>query len=185
MSSAVQHGLIYLVQTIFDLYLFVLIIRLMLVWVRADYFNPLTQMTVRLTNVFIKPIRKVIPTIHNVEIATLIFIFFIDVIKLSLIIMISGVFLDPAGLLILMTADVLKLIVNTLAFLLLLYVIMGFIQTHSPVQRTLHQLVAPMIRPFQRLIPPVAGFDLSPIPAFILLQLINIVLVNPLLRSGF
>jgi YggT family protein len=67
MAGSLQEGLIYLVKTLFDLYLFVLIIRFILAGVKADFFNPITQVAVRLTNPIVKPLRKVIPNFRNVE----------------------------------------------------------------------------------------------------------------------
>ena len=62
---------------------------------------------------------------------------------------------------------------------------MSWIQPgYSPVVYIISKITAPIMRPFQRIIPPVAGFDISPIPAMLVLQLFIIILANPLLVMG-
>lgn len=184
MTGSLQDGFVYLVRTLFDLYLFVLIIRFMLAWAKADYFNPLTQVAVRLTNPIVKPVRKLIPNFRDFEIASLMLIFVINLVKFALIAAMSSTIPTLTGLLIIAFGDMLRLFIQVMTGALLLYVIISWIQPFSPVQRVLHQVVFPLVSPFQRMIPPVAGFDLSIIPVFIVLQLTTIILVNPLIQWG-
>lgn len=182
--GSLQEGLIYLVRTLFDLYLFVLIVRFLLAGVRAEYANPLTQLTVRLTNPIVKPVRKIIPNFRDIEISALFLIFVLNLIKFAIVIVMSGGMPNVVGLLIVAFGNMIQLFIQTLTGILFIYVILSWVQPFSPMQRVLYQLISPLLSPFQRLLPPVAGFDLSIIPAFIMLQLITIVVVNPIMQYG-
>lgn len=184
MADSIRGALLFLISTIFDLYLFVLIIRIILVWVRADYFNPITQFINRLTQFIIKPMRKIIPNIGQLELASVVLIFLLEIAKFSLISSFTFGLSNPLGLLVLATADAIKLLLNTFFYAILLQVILSWLQPYSPVNTILLQFTAPIMRPIQRLIPPVGGFDLSPIPALIILQVLTLLLVNPLMALG-
>ena len=76
------------------------------------------------------------------------------------------------------------LIIQILTYAIFLQAILSFIQPYSPIVSTLALLTSPIMQPLRRLIPPVGGMDLSPIPALIGLQLCNILLVDPLTSLG-
>jgi len=182
--TSLQEGFIFLIKTLIDLYLFVLIIRFLLAYARADYFNPLTQLMVRLSNPIIVPVRKIIPNVRGIEFSSLLLIYIIDLLKFMIIALMGGLMININGLFIVALGDVLHLFIQVFTVALFLYVIMSWVQPFSPMQNILYKIVSPLVSPFQRIIPPVAGFDLSIIPAFIVLQLISIVLVNPIISWG-
>lgn len=183
--NALQNAELFLINTLFDLYLIILVIRLVLCWVRADYFNPVTQFIVKLTKP-IASLRKIFPTRYNIEFATLILILFLEIIKYTLIVIITFNFpKNFSGIFILSCADFLKLIINTFFYAIFLQAILSWIQPgYSPITQILGKMSSPIIRPIQRILPPIAGFDISPIPALLLLQLIIILIINPFYNLG-
>lgn len=186
MLDPLQNAELFLINAFFQLYLFILVIRFVLCWTRADYFNPVTQFVVKFTQPIIKPLRRFIPTISYIEIATLVVIVLLAAIKYFLIGLITfGAPKNPAGLFILGSAEALKLLVNLFFYAILIQSLLSWVQMgYSPVANLLAQITAPIMRPMQRLVPQTGGFDLSPIPALILLQLLLILFVEPLLRFG-
>ena len=74
MPTPIQSALVFLINSLFDMYLFILIIRLILVWVGANYFDPITQFIVKMTDPIIKPLRRRLPNIQRIEISTLLVI---------------------------------------------------------------------------------------------------------------
>ena len=184
MAGSLQEGLVFLIRTVIDLYLFVLIIRFLLAAVHADYFNPLTQLAARLSNPIILPVRKIIPNIYRLELSSLVMIYMINMLKFIVIALLSSMAINIGGLLVIALGDMLHLFLQAMTVALFLYVILSWVQPFSPIQRALQQIVSPLVSPFQRIMPPVAGFDLSIIPAFIVLQLIGIVLINPIIQWG-
>ncbi|OGT45955.1 MAG: hypothetical protein A3E83_02635 [Gammaproteobacteria bacterium RIFCSPHIGHO2_12_FULL_41_20] len=184
MSSALNNSLLFLINTVFDLYLFVLVIRLVLVWIRADYYHPATQFIIKLTQVLITPLRRVLPNIKKLETATLVLILLLEILKYFLIISLSIGMPNILGLAILAVADVIKTFVNTFFYAILIQAVLSWIQPYSPMAEVLYRFTSPLMRPIQRLIPPVANFDISPIPAMIGLQLLLMLAVNPLMGLG-
>lgn len=184
MPDTLQAGLLFLVNTIFDMYLFILIIRIILVWVGASYFDPITQFVVKLTDFIVKPLRRRIPNINRFETASVILLLLIEVVKFFIISSLSFGIPSIAGLLVLAFADSVKLLIQAFFYAILLQVILSWVQPYSPVSSFLDQFTSPIMRPIKRIVPPVAGFDISPIPALIILQLLSILLVTPLMTAG-
>ena len=185
MIDPLNNASLFLVSTLFDLYLFVLMIRLILCWVRGDYFNPLSQFVTKLTHPIIVPLRRIIPTYFGIEFATVFVMLTLEILKFYLMMILTTGFPHVAGIIILALADLLKIFFNTFFYAILLQALLSWVQPgFSPIGELLRQITAPIMHPIQRFMPPVAGFDLSPIPALILLQLMNIILVTPIMSLG-
>lgn len=184
MPTPLNNSLVFLISTLFDLYLFILIIRLVLVWIHADYYSPATQVIIKLTQNLITPLRRVLPNFKRIETSTVAVILVLEIIKFFLITSLSMGMPHLSGLVILAIADTLKSLVNCFFYAILLQAVLSWVQPYSPLNQLLSQITSPLIRPIRRVMPPVANFDLSPIPAMIGLQLIILLFVNPLMTLG-
>jgi len=166
----------FLIQSVFELYLFVLIIRLLLAFAHMHYFNPVVQLVTRLTQPIINPLRKFLPNFRNIELSTVALILVLELIKLFLLSMINGSPLFIPVLLYVAVTESLKLLCSILFYAIIIQVILSWLQStqyrQTAASEVLTAITSPIIRPIQRIIPPVAGFDISPIPALILLQFI-------------
>ncbi|HEU5280886.1 MAG TPA: YggT family protein [Gammaproteobacteria bacterium] len=182
--SALTQGLLFLINTLFDLFLFVLVIRVILAWSGANYFDPITQFIVRMSDFIVKPLRRILPNVKQIEIATLTLIFALELVKFSSIAFLSVGTPQIMGLMVLSLADMIKLFIQTFFYAILVQALMSWVQPNSPMNNVLYQITAPLIRPFQRIIPLIGGMDISPIPAMILLQLLLITLITPLMSFG-
>jgi YggT family protein len=182
--STLSEGLLFLINTLFDLFLFILVIRFILAWSSAHYFDPVTQVIVRLTDFLIKPLRRIIPNIYRFELATLLVILVLEFIKFETIALLSLGTPTLTGIIVLALADILKLFIQTFFYAILVQALMSWIMPNSPINNVLYQVTAPIMRPFQRFIPLIGGVDISPIPAMIFLQLLIVMLVNPLMGLG-
>ncbi len=182
--SPLYQGLLFLINTCFDIFLFVLVVRFILAWSGANYFDPITQFVVNITNFVVKPLRRLIPNFRNCETASLVLILVLEIAKFYVISILSMGMPNVLGVLILSIADMARLFVQTLFYGILIQVIMSWVQPVSPLNNTLYQITSPILRPIQRLLPLMAGMDISPIPAMIILQLLLIVLINPMTSAG-
>ncbi len=183
--TSIYNAFLFLIQTLFDLYLFVLVLRALLAFAGANYFDPITQFIIRCTAFIVNPLRRILPNYRRIEISTLVIILSLELIKYTLIGVLSFKAVSMSGLLILSFADTLKLILQTLFYAIILQAILSWVQPNSPVNLLLYKINAPIMRPIQRVIPPIGGMDITPIPAMILLQLLMIMIVNPLMATGF
>ncbi len=184
MSDTLRGILLFLIETLFDIYIFVLIIRIILSWVNADYHHPLTQFVVKCTNFLIKPLRNMIPNYRDIEVSSLVVIMILETIKYILLGLVSFGFPNIFGLIILVLTDMLKMFILTFFYAILLQAIISWVYPGSPANVVLQKFTAPVLRPFQRLIPLIHGFDISPIPALIILQLINFVVIGQFMALG-
>lgn len=184
MPNTLQTALLFLIDTVFSLYIGILVVRAILVWVGANYFDPLTQFVIRCTNFISKPLRRVIPNYRNIEISTLLLIFTLEIVKYLLIGFITYGVPNIVGILILSLGDIIRLFLLVFFYAIILQAIFSWVQPYSPVNRALHQFTSPIMQPLHRIVPPVGGFDITPIPALIILQLLIIVVAGPLLNMG-
>jgi YggT family protein len=185
MSDPVSSAILFLITTIFDLYTFVLMVRLVLVAVRADFFNPLSQVIIKLTQFIILPLRRVIPNYKNIELASVALLLVIEIIKCLFIGLISEPNVNFPGIIVLACADILKSLVYLFLYAIVLQAIMSWVnQGYSALGVLLARITAPIMRPFQRIIPPIASVDVSPIAVIIVLQLLIILIISPLYAFG-
>ena len=88
------------------------------------------------------------------------------------------------GLFILSLGDAIKLLLDTFFYAILLHAILSWVQPGLPINNLLYKFTSPIMNPLRRYIPLVGGIDITPIPALIILQLLIILLVNPLMTLG-
>jgi YggT family protein len=184
MSGTSLNAMLYIISALFDLYILILIIRLVLAAMRADYYNPITQLIVRCTTFIVKPLKKILPDIKNFEIATFVLIIVLEIVKYFLLMLISFGLPNFFGLFILASGDAIRLALQMWSFAILIQAIMSWLQPNSPIIPILDQLTSPILRPLKRIVPPIAGIDITPIPALIILQLLIIVVAYPLKAWG-
>ena len=78
-------ALIYLISTLTDLYVTAILLRLLLQWVRADFYNPLSQFLVKITNPVLVPTRRLIPSIGKLDTASVVVMILLELFQLVLI----------------------------------------------------------------------------------------------------
>lgn len=182
--SGMNDALLFLITTLFDIYLFILVVRVLLAYAGANYYDPVTQFVVKCTDILVKPVRKVIPNVRGIELSTILLIIGLELAKYLLISSLSFGGSSITGLTIIALADTMKMFLQTFFYAIIFQAVLSWIQPSSPVIPLLYRITAPIMRPIQRLCPVIGGIDISPIPAMILLQLLIILIVNPLMAVG-
>lgn len=181
-GSYVGNAATFLIETVFFLYILIVMLRFLLQWTRANFYNPISQFIVKATQPPLRPLRRIIPGFGGVDLAAAVLMFALKFIELWLITGLLGVTPQVGGLAILSIAELLGLLVNVFIVSILIQVIISWVNPgmSNPVMGLLHSLNEPLLAPARRLIPPISGFDLSPIAVFIFLQLVSILAVAPL-----
>jgi len=168
---------VFLVETLFNLYLMVVILRLWLQFVRADFYNPMSQFIVKATHLFVGPLRRVIPSIGRFDTATFVLAFLVASIKLVVFSLMLGGSLDIIGISVLAVLDVIKETLSLMFWVLILRAILSWVsQGQTPIDYVLYQLTEPFLAPIRRIIPPIGGLDLSVLIAIILLQFLQLLI---------
>ncbi len=172
-------ALLYLFDTLLSLAQLAFLLRLLLQWARADFRNPLVRAVVQLTNPVLVPLRRLLPAVGQIDTASVVAVVVLALLRVSLTTLLAGLGL-PATLLWveLATLQILRTVLWIYFFGIFLYATLSLIApgTYSPAQGVLTALCEPVLRPFRRLIPPLANLDLSPLWAGILIQALLILL---------
>jgi YggT family protein len=177
MSDSLTRAGIFLISTAFNLYILILVLRLLLAFARANYFNPLTQFIIKVTQPLVAPLRRIIPNYRGIEFSTLVLIILFETIKIALLSTLYVGSPEIATVFLLAFLDTIKIILNTFFYAILLQALLSWFQPgYSPAGQVLQQITSPILTPVKRLLPPINGIDFSPIPAMILLQLLIIML---------
>jgi YggT family protein len=181
-SSYLANPLEFLITTLFSLYILAVMLRFLLGAVRADFYNPISQFLVRITNPLLKPMRKVIPSIGKYDTSALLLMLLLQLISLILIALLRDINVSAVTLLIAAIGELVMLAINVFMFAIVIQVILSWVNpgTYNPVTALLSSITSPIMRPIQRLIPPISGIDLSPLVAIIGLQVLRM-LILPLL----
>lgn len=169
----------YLIQTFLSLYLLAMLLRFLLQLVKADFYNPISQFMVKVTNPLVIPLRKVIPGYGGLDIATLLLALVLQGAGIVAIMLLNGMGLPSPVLLPIWAAlGVLGLMVNIYFFALLAMIILSWIAPGSrhPAIFLLHQITEPVMAPVRKMLPSMGGLDFSPILVFILINVIQIAL---------
>ncbi len=181
-SSYVTNPLEFLINTLFSLYIMAVLLRFLLAVVRADFYNPVSQFLVKVTNPPLLPMRRIIPSAGRVDTSALLLMLLLQMAALGLIALLRGSEISVGALLILSFAELLALLLNIFLFAILIQVIMSWINpgAYNPAVSLLYSLTEPVLGPCRRLVPPFSGIDLSPLVALIAIQLAKMLLLPPL-----
>jgi YggT family protein len=182
MNGYFANPLIFLIETIVGLYILAVMLRFLLQWVHADFYNPLSQFIVKITNPVLIPLRRLIPGFGGIDWASIVLALLLIGLRLITISAVQGRLLPAVSLPPLMLAELIQLFLNIFFFTILIQVIISWVapRQYNPVTVLLHQLNEPLLRPIRRLLPPMGGLDFSPLVALLLIHLSRMLLLPPL-----
>jgi YggT family protein len=171
-------ALAFLVQTVFGFYILAVILRFLLQWVRADFYNPLVQFLVRITNPLLAPLRRIIPGYRGLDLAAIVLAFALQAVEMLLITLLLSQPIGAGGLLLLTVLELLKLLINIYLWGVIIQVALSWFNPdpYHPAARVLAQLTEPVLRPVRRIIPSISGVDLSPMLVVVALIFISLLL---------
>lgn len=183
MSPFANVGLL-LINTIGSLALLIVMLRFLLQLVRADFYNPISQMVVKLTNPLLLPLRRVIPGFGGLDVASLVLAYGIQIIVMALVLLIAGMGgnIPWANLLVWAPLGLFALLLNIYFWGLIITVIASWIapNSYNPALILINQILEPVVRPIRAKMPDMGGIDLSPIVVFLLIQVLEIIVIGPL-----
>lgn len=169
----------YLVQTLLSLYLVAMLLRFLLQLVRADFYNPISQFLVKVTNPLVLPLRKVVPGYGGMDVASLLLALLIQALAIvSLLALYGAGFPNVLQIIVWSVLGLIGLLVNIYFFALLAMIILSWVAPGSghPAIHLLYQITEPVMAPFRKVLPSAGGIDFSPILVFILINVIQIAL---------
>ena len=186
MTPYLTQAAAFLLKTVFETYILMVLLRLMLQLTRADFYNPLAQFIVKVTNPPLLPLRRIIPGVGGIDWASVILLGALEVAKLYLAIALYGASAKLSGVLILAGGELLELVIYVFLVTVLIRAILSWVNPYggNPAMSLLINLSEPVMRPARQLIPSFSGLDLSPMVVIIILNLALILLIQPILDLG-
>ena len=171
----INDAAIFIIQTLGSLYLLIVLMRFILQLVRANFYNPLCQFVVKATQPLLKPLRRVIPSLFGLDMSSLVLALLLQILLFVVILMLNGyqaftVLLLPWALI-----GIFSLFLKIIFWSMIISVILSWVApgSRSPGAELVYQITEPVLAPFRRLIPNLGGLDISPIFAFIAIQLVQ------------
>ena len=176
-----NQALQFVLQNLVNLFLIALLLRFYMQWGRVPFHNPFAQFVIKLTDFAVRPLRRVIPGLFGVDMGTLLLALVLEFILLLALYGLDGYPFLAAGskvlpaFLLLAVVRLASLGIYTLIGLVLVMAVLSMVNPLSPLMSVFSARAAPLLRPFRRLIPPIANFDLSPLAFLLVCQLIIMV----------
>lgn len=174
-----MEALLFIVRTLLELLVIVFLLRFLLPLVRADIRNPLSQAVIKLTDPLIIPLRRLLPPMGKIDTAALFAVLLVQIATAAIILFLNGFGFNSPVIVLKMACEQLALTVLQFYFVaILIYALLSWVapSAYSPVANVLTSLCDPILRPVRRLIPPIAGLDLSVLFVLIGLQALIILI---------
>jgi len=172
------NALIFLVNTVFGLFVVALLLRFYLQWARASYRNPLSDFLQALTDFMVRPARRLIPGLWGLDLATLALAWLVQLVEILIVLQIKDYGLGPAAGQTFAAAALLALVVLVTIGLyivmaaVIVQVVLSWVGPYSPLMPLANSMTRPFLRVFQRRVPPIGNVDLSPLFALVVIQLL-------------
>ena len=180
--SGLNGAAIFVIQTLGSLYLLIVLLRFILQLVRANFYNPLCQFTVRATQPVLKPMRRVIPSLFGLDMSSLVLAILVQMVIFAVVLTLSYMSFNILGLLAWALIGVFTLFLKVFFFAIIISVILSWVAPGgaSPAAELVNQITEPALAPFRRILPSMGGLDISPILAFMVIQLLQSYVIPPL-----
>ncbi len=181
-GSYLTNPFLFLLQTLFDLYILVVLLRFFLQVVRADFYNPISQFVVKVTSPLLLPMRRVIPPIRGLDTASLVLAWALKAVELLLVFWLTADRFPLLLSLFMAVPELVELTINIFFWAILIQAILSWVNpgTYNPASALLYSLTLPLLRPAQRFIPPIGGIDLSPMAVMLALIVLKMLILPPL-----
>ncbi len=182
--SVINSALQFIIETIFDFAITLLILRVILQYLRVPTRNPVILFIAKITNPIVWPLKWVVPNLGRIDFAAIIASFIVAMLKLLLLIgLVYGIVPPIAWLVVHIIGELLNSLLHIYLFSIIILVLASWFAPagHNPVLDILYSITAPLLIPAQRMIPPIGGLDLSPMLVIFAIMLIRIVVVGSLL----
>ena len=171
MAGGAVDAIVFIIDALARLYLLVLLLRLFLPLVRADFHNPLAQAILKLTSPLVVPVRRILPPVGRMDTATVVVAFGVQYLAVFIIALVQSIRPTIVSLLLSSAVSLVLLTFNLFFWLIIIRIIISWVSSggYNPAVAMVYALTEPLLRPFRRIIPPIGGFDISPIFALIAL----------------
>ncbi len=181
-STYMTNPVIFLIDTLVSLYILAIMLRFLLQWVNAEFYNPISQFLVRITHPPIKFLRRYIPSVGKIDSSSIVLALALQMIANYIILLLKGFSIGFGALTLLSFSHLLSMLINILIFAVFARAILSWINpgTFNAATSILYSLTEPLMVLCRKMIPELGGLDLSPLLAIIALQLAKMIILPPM-----
>ena len=178
-----QNALVLIIETLLGLYLLAVVLRFLFQLCSVDFRNPLSQVIMKATQFPLGFLRKFIPGLYGVDLASAVLILAVATLKSLLILLVLGITPNIIYLLIYSLGKVLNMVIWIFLIAVIARAILSWFASSSyhPAISILNSLSEPLLKPARRLLPNFQGLDLSPIIVLLLLNITQMMIAYPLI----
>ncbi len=166
---SVENPFIFLIDTLFNIYIAIMLLRFILQQVGADFYNPISQFVVKATQPLVSVTRRFVPSIKKIDTATLLLVLALIMIKLLILFSVAGFQFSVQQILLKAFYDLVSLTFDIFIVALFVQAILSWVNPdpYNPISVLLRNLTFPVLSPIQKYVPPIGGIDLSTMVALI------------------
>jgi YggT family protein len=181
-STYMTDPIIFLIDTLFSLYILAVLLRFLLQWCGADFYNPISQFLVKVTHPPLRILRRFVPSIGKIDTSSLILVLSLQMLADFSILLLKGVTINIGALTVLSITQLISLLINVFVFAVFARAILSWMNpgAFNAASSILATLTEPLLDICRKVIPDLGGIDLSPLVALLLLQLAKMVILPPL-----
>ncbi|MGR9085444.1 MAG: YggT family protein [Gammaproteobacteria bacterium] len=181
-STYLTNPIILIIEALSSLYILAVMLRFLLQWCGADFYNPISQFLVRLTQPPLRLLRRYIPAIGKIDTSSLILVLSLQMLADFAIWMLRGISIGVGALTILSIMELINLLFNIFIFAIFARALLSWLNPGSfdATSSILYSLTEPVLRVGRKFVPDLGGVDLSPLVVLLFLQLAKMIILPPL-----
>lgn len=181
-STYMTNPVIFIIDTVVSLYVLAIMLRFLLQWTNADFYNPISQFLVKITHPPIKFLRRYIPSVGKIDTASLVLALLLQMLSDFIILMLKGMAVSIGALTILSISQLLTLLINVFIFAIFARAILSLLNqgSYNSATSVLYSLTEPLLKICRKMVPEIGGIDLSPLIALVALQVSKMLFLPPL-----
>jgi YggT family protein len=181
-STYMTDPVVFLIDTLFSLYILAVLLRFLLQYCGGDFYNPISQFLIKVTHPPLKILRRFVPAVKKIDTASLVLVFGLQMLADFSILLLKGVSIGIAALAILSLTQLLSLLINIFIYAVFARALLSWIRPDGfdAASSILTSLTEPLLRTCRKFIPDMGGIDLSPLAVLLLLQLAKMMILPPL-----
>jgi YggT family protein len=180
-ASYMTDPVIFIIDTLFSLYILAIMLRFLLQWCRADFYNPVSQFLVKITHPILKFMRRYVPPVGKIDTSSIVLALGLQMAADYLILMMKGMGISFGALTVLASSELISMLIDIFIYAVFARAILSWLNPGSfdSIASLLVSLTEPLLNTCRKFIPDFGGVDLSPLAALFLLQLAKMVILPP------
>ncbi|MDD5274935.1 MAG: YggT family protein [Methylovulum sp.] len=181
-ASYLTNPIILVIDSLFSLYILAVLLRFLLQWCGAAFYNPISQFLVKVTHPPLRILRRFVPPMGKIDTSSLVLVLALQMLADFSILILQGVTINIGALALLSLTDLVALFINIFVFAVFARALLSWTNpgAFDSVSSILASLTEPLLDTCRKFIPDLGGIDLSPLAALLLLQLAKMVILPPL-----